>query len=69
MITIYITMWDGGQMVMAFSCDQSCEGLDVIHDITMISYHNFMKPREKKKTFSQQWNHESNSINSWWTLG
>ncbi len=30
MITIYITMWDGGQMVMAFSCDQTCEGLDVI---------------------------------------
>jgi len=23
-------MWDGDQMVMAFSCHQSCEGLDMI---------------------------------------
>jgi hypothetical protein len=23
-------MWDGCQMVMAFSCDQSCEGFDMI---------------------------------------
>jgi hypothetical protein len=23
-------MWDGDKMVMAFSSDQSCEGLDII---------------------------------------